>query len=74
MHALALLHRWLQALSSHSFQLEARSDVWIGRTVTISIPLRTPIHVAERADAEWVNVFPRPEFCKEESHTALPQK
>jgi hypothetical protein len=67
MHALALLHRRLQALFGHSFRLEAQSDVWIGSTVTIRIPLRTPIHVAERADAEWVNVFPLPEFCEEES-------
>ena len=73
-HALALLHRRLQALFGHSFRLEARSDVEQGSTVTIRIPLRTAIDVAERADAEWVNVFPDQNFCEAEFHTGLPQK
>jgi hypothetical protein len=52
-HALALLHWRLQALFGGSFRLEARSDVGRGSTVTMRIPLRTPIDVAEQADAEW---------------------
>jgi len=73
-HALALLHWRLQALFGRSFRLEARSDVGRGSTVTVRIPLRRPIDVAEQADAEWTNVFPDQNFCQAELNAGLPQK
>jgi LytS/YehU family sensor histidine kinase len=39
-HALVLLHRRLQGLFGRSFQLEVRSEVGEGTTVTLRIPLR----------------------------------
>jgi two-component system, LytTR family, sensor kinase len=39
-HALALLRRRLQGLFGRSFQLEARSEIGEGTTVTMRIPLR----------------------------------
>jgi two-component system LytT family sensor kinase len=39
-HALVLLRRRLQGLFGHSFQLEVRSEVGEGTTVTMRIPLR----------------------------------
>jgi two-component system, LytTR family, sensor kinase len=39
-HALALLRRRLQGLFGHSYQLEVRSEVGEGTTVTMRIPLR----------------------------------
>jgi two-component system, LytTR family, sensor kinase len=44
-HALALLRRRLQGLFGHSFQLEVRSEVGEGTTVTMRIPLRRPLGV-----------------------------
>ena len=61
-HALALLRRRLQILFGRSFDLEVRSAVGQGSTVTIRIPLRTEIVIAERADAEEVNGFPEKNF------------
>jgi len=61
-HALALLRRRLQILFGRSFDLEVRSAVGQGSTVTIRIPLRTQIVIAERADAEEVNGFPEKNF------------
>ena len=39
-HALVLLRRRLQGLFRHSFQLEVRSEIGDGTTVTMRIPLR----------------------------------
>jgi two-component system sensor histidine kinase LytS len=39
-HALVLLRRRLQGLFGHSFQLEVRSEIGEGTTVTMRIPLR----------------------------------
>jgi LytS/YehU family sensor histidine kinase len=39
-HALVLLRRRLQGLFGHSFQLEVRSEIGDGTTVTMRIPLR----------------------------------
>jgi LytS/YehU family sensor histidine kinase len=39
-HALALLRRRLQGLFGESFQLEVRSEIGEGTTVTMRIPLR----------------------------------
>jgi LytS/YehU family sensor histidine kinase len=61
-HALSLLRRRLQALFDHSFRLEVRSDVGQGSTVTIRIPLRTPIDLTERANADLINGFPDQNF------------
>ena len=41
-HALVLLRRRLQGLFGHSFQLEVRSEIGEGTTVTMRIPLRKP--------------------------------
>jgi LytS/YehU family sensor histidine kinase len=38
-HALVLLRRRLQGLFGHSFQLEVRSEIGVGTTVTMRIPL-----------------------------------
>ena len=38
-HALVLLRRRLQGLFGHSFQLEVRSEIGEGTTVTMRIPL-----------------------------------
>jgi len=39
-HALTLLRRRLQGLFGRSFQLEVRSEIGEGTTVTVRIPLR----------------------------------
>jgi LytS/YehU family sensor histidine kinase len=39
-HALVLLRRRLQGLYGRSFQLEVRSEIGEGTTVTVRIPLR----------------------------------
>ena len=39
-HALVLLRRRLQGLFGHSFQLEVRSEIGEGTTVTMRIPLQ----------------------------------
>jgi LytS/YehU family sensor histidine kinase len=39
-HALVLLRRRLQGLFGHSFQLQVRSELGVGTTVTMRIPLR----------------------------------
>jgi LytS/YehU family sensor histidine kinase len=39
-HALVLLHRRLEGLFGRSFQLEVRSEIAEGTTVTMRIPLR----------------------------------
>jgi LytS/YehU family sensor histidine kinase len=44
-HALALLRRRLQTLFGRSFQLEIRSKVGRGTTVTMRIPLQTRFEV-----------------------------
>jgi LytS/YehU family sensor histidine kinase len=44
-HALALLRRRLQGLFGDSYQLEVRSEVGEGTTVTMRIPLRTHLSV-----------------------------
>jgi sensor histidine kinase YesM len=38
-HALALLRRRLQGLFGHAFQLDVRSAIGVGTTVSIRIPL-----------------------------------
>jgi LytS/YehU family sensor histidine kinase len=48
-HALALLRRRLQGLFGRSFQLEVRSDVGQGTTVTMRIPLQTRFEVLGRS-------------------------
>src|SRR5258708_38163068 len=45
-HALTLLRRRLQGLFGRSFQLEVRSEVGQGTTVTMRIPLRTRSELA----------------------------
>ena len=40
-HALVLLRRRLQGLFGRSFQLEVRSEIGEGTTVTVRIPLRS---------------------------------
>jgi two-component system sensor histidine kinase LytS len=44
-HALMLLRRRLQGLFGRSFQLEVRSEIGEGTTVTMRIPLRKPFGV-----------------------------
>jgi two-component system sensor histidine kinase LytS len=44
-HALVLLRRRLQGLFGRSFQLEVRSEIGEGTTVTMRIPLRKPLGV-----------------------------
>jgi sensor histidine kinase YesM len=44
-HALVLLRRRLQRLFGRSFQLEVRSEIGEGTTVTMRIPLRTRLGV-----------------------------
>jgi two-component system LytT family sensor kinase len=44
-HALVLLRRRLQGLFGHSFQLEVRSEIGEGTTVTMRIPLRMRFEV-----------------------------
>jgi LytS/YehU family sensor histidine kinase len=44
-HALVLLRRRLQGLFGQSFQLEARSEIGEGTTVTMRIPLRKRFEV-----------------------------
>jgi two-component system, LytTR family, sensor kinase len=44
-HALVLLRRRLQGLFGRSFQLEARSEIGEGTTVTMRIPLRKPLAI-----------------------------
>ncbi len=39
-HALTLLRRRLQSLFGHAFQLDVRSEIGVGTTVSIRIPLR----------------------------------
>ena len=48
-HALVLLRRRLQGLFGHSFQLEVRSEVEEGTTVTMRIPLRKPLGASPEA-------------------------
>ncbi len=48
-HALVLLRRRLQGLFGHSHQLEVRSEVGEGTTVTMRIPLRKPFGVTLEA-------------------------
>jgi two-component system sensor histidine kinase LytS len=48
-HALVLLRRRLQGLFGRSFQLEVRSEVGEGTTVTVRIPLERPSEVG----GEW---------------------
>jgi LytS/YehU family sensor histidine kinase len=45
-HALVLLRRRLQALFGRSFQLEVRSEIGEGTTVTVRIPLRKPFGIS----------------------------
>jgi LytS/YehU family sensor histidine kinase len=45
-HALVLLRRRLQGLFGQSFQLEVRSEIGEGTTVTMRIPLRKPLGIA----------------------------
>jgi len=44
-HALALLRRRLQGLFGRSFQLEVRSEIGEGTTVTMRIPLQKPLAI-----------------------------
>jgi sensor histidine kinase YesM len=44
-HALVLLRRRLQGLFGRSFQLEVRSEIGEGTTVTMRIPLRNRLGV-----------------------------
>ena len=44
-HALALLRRRLQGLFGDSYQLEVRSEIGEGTTVTMRIPLRKHLSV-----------------------------
>jgi LytS/YehU family sensor histidine kinase len=53
-HALTLLRRRLGGMFGRSFKLEVHSEIGKGTTVTMRVPLRTPVHVAERADAEGI--------------------
>jgi two-component system sensor histidine kinase LytS len=48
-HALALLRRRLQTLFGRSFQLEVRSEVGQGTTITMRIPLQARFEVAGRS-------------------------
>ena len=48
-HALTLLRRRLRGMFGRFFKLEVHSKIGEGTTVTMRIPLRTQIHVAERA-------------------------
>jgi two-component system sensor histidine kinase LytS len=48
-HALALLRRRLQGLFGRSFQLEVRSEIGEGTTVTMRIPLRKPFGVCSES-------------------------
>jgi two-component system, LytTR family, sensor kinase len=49
-HALALLRRRLQGLFGRSFQLEVRSEIGEGTTVTMRIPLR---ELSPRSSVNW---------------------
>jgi two-component system LytT family sensor kinase len=44
-HALVLLRRRLQGLFGRSFQLEVRSEIGEGTTVTMRVPLRKPLAI-----------------------------
>jgi two-component system, LytTR family, sensor kinase len=48
-HALTLLRRRLQGLFGHSFQLEARSEMGKGTTVTMRVPLQKQSGVGSKA-------------------------
>ena len=48
-HALVLLRRRLQGLFGQSFQLEARSEIGEGTTVTMRIPLRRSFDSTEQS-------------------------
>jgi len=48
-HALSLLRRRLQGLFGRSFKLEVCSDIGRGTTVTMRIPLRTPLSVPPKS-------------------------
>jgi LytS/YehU family sensor histidine kinase len=50
-HALALLRRRLQGLFGRSFKLEVRSDIGRGTTVTMRVPLRTPLNLLPKSFA-----------------------
>jgi LytS/YehU family sensor histidine kinase len=50
-HALSLLRRRLQGLFGRSFKLEVRSDIGRGTTVTMRIPLRTPLSLLPKSFA-----------------------
>src|ERR1700730_13065676 len=57
-HALVLLRRRLQGLFGRSFQLEVRSEIGEGTTVTMRIPLRKRLAVGlEAARAMTSNLF-----------------
>jgi LytS/YehU family sensor histidine kinase len=48
-HALTLLRRRLQTLFGRSFQLEVRSEIGEGTTVTMRVPLQTQFEVRGRS-------------------------
>jgi LytS/YehU family sensor histidine kinase len=45
-HALVLLRRRLQGLFEHLFELEVRSGIGEGTTVTLRLPLRKPVGIS----------------------------
>ena len=49
LHALVLLRRRLQGLFGHSFQLEVRSEIGEGTTITMRIPLQIRFEVMGRS-------------------------
>jgi two-component system sensor histidine kinase LytS len=59
LHALVLLRRRLQGLFGRSFQLEVRSEIGEGTTITMRIPLQTRFEVMGRSLA---NKRARPEL------------
>ena len=48
-HALSLLRRRLQGLFGRSFKLEVCSDIGQGTTVTMRIPLQTPLSLLPKS-------------------------
>ena len=63
-HALVLLRRQLQGLFERSFELEVRSEIGKGTTVTMRIPFRKRLGVnleSPRATAESSRPFNNPE-------------
>ena len=53
-HALALLRRRLQGLFGRSFQLEVRSEIGEGTTITMRTPLQTRFEVIGRSQETMV--------------------